>query len=110
MKPNEAMRALPIEDEAAYGQSDKRMCQLINIRGTRFKRITPAPYIGRYHLFPGFPGEGAIPYSIFNIVNSDPDHHRLAGCPAEGIWPFPPVGQTCSTTARLPILHSPHHP
>ena len=30
----EAMRALPIEDEAAYGQSDKRMCQLINIRGT----------------------------------------------------------------------------
>ena len=34
MKPNEAMRALPIEDEAAYGQSDKRMCQLINIRGT----------------------------------------------------------------------------
>ena len=34
MKPNEAMRALPIEGEAAYGQSDKRMCQLINIRGT----------------------------------------------------------------------------
>ena len=34
MKPNEAMRALPIEDEAAYGQSYKRMCQLINIRCT----------------------------------------------------------------------------
>ena len=39
MKPNEAMRALPIEDEAAYGQSDKRMCQLIIIRCTSHQSI-----------------------------------------------------------------------
>ena len=34
MKPNEAMQALPIEDEEAYMQSDKRICRIIIIRGT----------------------------------------------------------------------------
>jgi hypothetical protein len=51
MKPNEAMRALLIEDEAAYVQSDKRMCQIIIIRCTSLENITDAKIMfdnGRY--------------------------------------------------------------
>ena len=54
MKPNEAMRALPIEDEAAYGQSDKRMCQLIFIRCTGFRLYLSRGLTAFSHFYPAF--------------------------------------------------------
>ena len=45
MKPNESMRALTIEAEAVYGQSDKRMCQIINLLCTRPKCLREVDFV-----------------------------------------------------------------